>query len=191
MSKAKYMSQRVDSAMSVVVWMERLTAHIFAITSNEKQFPKSLRFTLSERMRNTALKANENLYNAAYIRPTKKKDYKRIQKFQRKTRKNMIALKSLITIATDIAKLRNVEYLASLYDDTVDAYNHWIKSTQRAYNKFKREQAMSPEEKEMYAKQKREQYLSWKARTMRHDEDGFVVLVPRKNNKETSENVTA
>ena len=26
--------------------------------------------------------------------------------------------------------------------------------------------------------------------TMRHDEDGFVVLVPRKNNKETSENVT-
>ena len=167
MSKAKYMSQRVDSAMSVVVWMERLTAHIFAITSNEKQFPKSLRFTLSERMRNTALKANENLYNAAYIRPTKKKDYKRIQKFQRKTRKNMIALKSLITIATDIAKLRNVEYLASLYDDTVDAYNHWIKSTQRAYNKFKREQAMSPEEKEMYAKQKREQYLSWKARTMR------------------------
>ena len=102
----------------------------------------------------------------------------------------MIALKSLITIATDIAKLRNVEYLASLYDDTVDAYNHWIKSTQRAYNKFKREQAMSPEEKEMYAKQKREQYLSWKARTMRHDEDGFVVLVPRKNNKETSENVT-
>ena len=191
MSKAKYMSQRVDSAMSVVVWMERLTAHIFAITSNEKQFPKSLRFTLSERMRNTALKANENLYNAAYIRPTKKKDYKRIQKFQRKTRKNMIALKSLITIATDIAKLRNVEYLASLYDDTVDAYDHWIKSTQRAYNKFKREQAMSPEEKEMYAKQKREQYLSWKARTMRHDEDGFVVLVPRKNNKETSENVTA
>ncbi len=191
MSKAKYMSQRVDSAMSVVVWMERLTAHIFSITSNEKQFPKSLRFTLSERMRNTALKANENLYNAAYIRPTKKKDYKRIQKFQRKTRKNMIALKSLITIATDIAKLRNVEYLASLYDDTVDAYNHWIKSTQRAYNKFKREQAMSPEEKEMYAKQKREQYLSWKARTMRHDEDGFVVLVPRKNNKETSENVTA
>ncbi|WP_300943618.1 hypothetical protein [uncultured Duncaniella sp.] len=190
MSKAKYMSQRVDSAMSVVVWMERLTAHIFSITSNEKQFPKSLRFTLSERMRNTALKANENLYNAAYIRPTKKKDYKRIQKFQRKTRKNMIALKSLITIATDIAKLRNVEYLASLYDDTVDAYNHWIKSTQRAYNKFKREQAMSPEEKEMYAKQKREQYLSWKARTMRHDEDGFVVLVPRKNNKEASENVT-
>lgn len=190
MSKAKYMSQRVDSAMSVVVWMERLTAHIFSITSNEKQFPKSLRFTLSERMRNTALKANENLYNATYIRPTKKKDYKRIQKFQRKTRKNMIALKSLITIATDIAKLRNVEYLASLYDDTVDAYNHWIKSTQRAYNKFKREQAMSPEEKEMYAKQKREQYLSWKARTMRHDEDGFVVLVPRKNNKEASENVT-
>lgn len=187
MSKAKYMSQRVDSAMSVIVWMERLTAHVFAITSNEKQFPKSLRFTLSEEMRNTALKANEHLYNAAYIRPTKKKDYKRIQKFQRKARKKMIALKSLITIATDIAKLRNVEYLASLYDDTVDAYNHWIKSTQRAYNKFKREQAMSPEEKETYAKQKREQYLSWKARTMRHDDDGFAVLVPRKNNKESSD----
>ena len=100
MSKAKYMSQRVDSAMSVIVWMERLTAHVFAITSNEKQFPKSLRFTLSE-------------------------------------------------------------------------------------------EAMSPEEKEIYAKQKREQYLSWKARTMRHDEDGFVVLVPRKNNKETTEKTAA
>ena len=51
--------------------------------------------------------------------------------------------------------------------------------------------AMSPEEKEIYAKQKREQYLSWKARTMRHDEDGFVVLVPRKNNKETTEKTAA
>ena len=66
MSKAKYMSQRTDSAMSVIVWAERLTAHIFSITSNEKQFPKSFRYTLSAEMRNICLKFNEHLYNAAY-----------------------------------------------------------------------------------------------------------------------------
>lgn len=186
MSKAKYMSQRVDSAMSVIVWAERLTAHIFSITSNEKQFPKSYRYTLSAEMRNTVLKVNEHLYNAAYIRPKTKQDYKRIQKYQRKARQKLIALKSLITLSTNLARLRNIEYLATLYDDTVDAYNHWLKSTQRAYNKFKKEEALSPEEKAELAKQKRVQYLSWKARTMKHDDEGFVVLCPRKSNKETA-----
>jgi len=191
MSKAKYMSQRVDSSMSVIVYAEKLTAHLFQVTSNEKQFPKALRYSLSAEIRNTMLKFNEHLYMAAYIRPRKKKDYKLIQKHQRKAKDKLIAAKSLVTLSTNLANFRNLEYLAELYDDTVEAFNHWVRNTNRAYSKFLKKEAMSPEEREELAKIKYENRLSWMAKTMKHDADGFAVLTPRKSNKEELISISA
>lgn len=179
MAKAKYMSQRTDSAMSVVVYMERLLTHLFRITTNEKQFPKSYRYTLSAKVRNVALDVYMNIYMASYIKAKDIEDYDRIRDHQNAAYDGLVALKALITASTTLAHLQNVEYLAELYDDTTDAFNHWTKNLNRNYRKFLKHQAMTPEELEEERKHKRELYLSWQAKKLARDKDGFVVLKRR------------
>lgn len=192
MGKAKYMSQRTDSAMSVVVYMERLQTHLFRITTNEKQFPKSYRYTLSAKIRDTCLEAYMDIYMASYIKPKDEEDFDRIRKYQNDAFDKLVALKALITASTSLANLTNVSYLAELYDDTTEAFNHWTKNLNRNYRKFKKHQAMTAEELEEERLKKRELYLSWQAKKLDRDSDGFVILKRRapQKSKEERRNAT-
>lgn len=91
MSRPRYMLHR-NSTLSIVVDVENLITYIYQITNNEKQFPKTYRYTLVSDLRNTCLDLYKNIYKAISINLRHKKDLKRKQKFQKKVYENISSI---------------------------------------------------------------------------------------------------
>lgn len=183
MSAPKYLTQRADSTMSIVVKAESLTSYIFRITTSEKQFPKAYRYTLISQLRNECLDLMKAVYNGCSKRGVSSKDFAIIRKFQEMAYTNLINIKSLLVISQDLAHMHNPKYIAELYDDTVDSFNHWVKNTKRSEKKALWKESLSEDERFEF----KMKMLSKKARKMKRDEDGFVVLIPHVDNESANE----
>ena len=172
MSKPAYM-RNTRSPISVIIYAETLTKYIFSITNNEKQFSKAMRYTLSDDLRNTALKLTKALYNSVSIRPKYKGQYKKRKKYQQKAYHALVELKSLINIANSVANIKNLEYLANLFIDVAEALDRFIKNDKRTFGnlptkkEYNRHNAYQLARRELLREQKE---------SMRRNENGFIVL---------------
>lgn len=185
MGKHVYLNQRTDSVMAVVMKMEELMDYIFRITANEKQFPRAYRYTLSNDLRDACLKSYKAIYKASFINPRTEKDYEKIFDYQEQATEYLLDIKALIVSSTKITKLRNPEYLAKLYEDVLHGYRHWRKNIRRNYSRLQKKLKMTPEERVAAKLEARESWLHYKASSLKHDADGFVVL--HKREKKTKE----
>ena len=125
--------KRKRSFKSVTVSSEKLLQYIFRITSNEKQFPKSIRYTIVSDIRNTCIKIHKNIYRAISIRPRYKGEYYRKQKYQQKAYNAILDLKLMIGVSIHIARIKNLSYLGELFSNLIADYNRWIKNDKRRY----------------------------------------------------------
>ena len=172
MSAPKYMTwKRDNSPISIVVAAEQLTAYMFQITNNEKQFPKAYRYTLVQDIRNTLLRLNKHIYNGCGRKPSTMKDIRRMYKFQNKVNEDLLDLKALMMIAIEAAHIKNPEEYAKLYDNTVTAYNKWVRNNRREEQRVKERGTNKDTRTQRIAKQQ--------AKTIARDPDGFAVLVQR------------
>lgn len=170
----KYMVKKPPSGISVVILAEALTSHLFKITANEKQFPKAYRYTLVSQIRNTCLDLNRHIYNGCVKKAMTTKEFKRIKKYQKKAYADLIDLKALLVIANNIAQMNNISYVADLYQDTVEAFNRWVRNIKRSSRKIKWKESMTDEERLEFR-------LGIQAKRMKRDADGFAVLIPVKS----------
>lgn len=172
MSKPAYM-RNTRSPMSVIIYAENLTKYIFAITNNEKQFSKAMRYTLSSDLRNTSLKLTKALYKAVNTRPKHKADLKIRKKYQQKAYHALVDLKALVNIANSVANIKNLEYLARLFVDVAEAFDRFVKNDKRIFSHL-------PTKKEYLAKNKKltEHRIMMKTQkaSMTRDENGFIRL---------------
>lgn len=163
--------KRDNSPISIVIAAEHLTAYMFQITNNEKQFPKAYRYTLVQDIRNTLLKLNKHIYNGCSKKPGSMKDIQRMYKFQDKVNEDLIDLKALMMIALEAAHIKNPDEYARLYDTTVTAYNKWVRNNKREEQRVKEKGSCPDTRTQRTAKQQ--------AKTYARDPDGFAVLVRR------------
>lgn len=140
MSIPKYMSNKKPSGISVVISVEKLTQYIFKITSNEKQFPKAYRYTLSSALRNNCIDLCCHVYNGAYKRIVTTADYERVLKFQNAALQHLLNIKALMVISLGIVHINNPGYLAELYDEATDSFKRWSRNTRRAAKKAGRKE---------------------------------------------------
>lgn len=172
MSKPKYLRREVAPS-SIIIYIEELIKYIFAITNNEKQFPKALRYTLIVEIRKCCLKMYTCAYKAINLKPRYYEQYKKRAKYQRKVFKRIVELKGLLIIALGVANVQNVEYLSELLDKVVEYYNKWVKNDKRMYKNLPLYEDYILARERRLAKKKRIQD-EWNA--LPRDEDGFVVL---------------
>lgn len=167
-SKPKYLRSDASPA-SVVVTIEVLMKYIFTITNNEKQFPKSYRYTLVTDIRNTCLKMHKSAYNALSVKPRYLEQYKKRIKYQQKVYRRLIDLKALLVIATSVVHIQNLEHLSILMNNTFEAYNRWVKNDSRMYkNLLPKDEYFERRDEN---NRRRKEYLS-----MERDADGFIIL---------------
>jgi len=140
MSIPKYMSNKKPSGISVVISCEKLTEYIFKITSNEKQFPKAYRYTLSSALRNNCIDLCCHVYNGAYKRIVTPADYERVLKFQNAALQHLLNVKALMVISLGIVRINNPGHLAALYDEATDSFKRWTRNTRRAAKKATRKE---------------------------------------------------
>ena len=70
MSIPKYLRESTNKApSSVVVAGETFTNYIFKITANEKQFPKSLRYSLIKKLQTRCVTMMEHIYDGCNKKP--------------------------------------------------------------------------------------------------------------------------
>ena len=121
--------------------VERLVKYLFNITSSQKQFPKSVRYTLADRIRNTALDLFIEVSTGISVTVRKKKDCKFLHKHVNKARDGINALVALINLASkmDVVNIKNLGYIAELMDNANDAYKYWRKAALRAIWRLKNE----------------------------------------------------
>ncbi|MCM1295139.1 MAG: four helix bundle protein [Muribaculaceae bacterium] len=169
--------KRPDSSISIVVTTEELNAYLFKITTNEKQFPKSMRYTLSSDIRTTSLSICKKVYRGCSKKPQFYKDFKKIREIQDDIFDLLTDLKCLLHVSVDVANPNNPLQMASLYDAVVDSFNKWVKHTKRAMKLAKEREEYTPEMK----REMRIKFYDRQAKLMDHDSDGFVVLKKAKS----------
>lgn len=177
MSMAKYLRETANkSPSSIVVSAETFTNYVFAITSNEKQFPKSLRYSLIKKFQNRCVKLCEHVYDGCNKKAVTKKDFKRTEKCQDKVYDDLAKIKAIISIANSNAHLTNYEHLADLYINLTEAYRKWVRNVARAKGRAKRDGFYSKKDRVESFKKNRVAKI---AREMDRDQDGFAVLKRR------------
>lgn len=176
MGTPKYMKGQNKTPSSIVVSAEIFTNYIFKITANEKQFPKSLRYTLIKKFQNRCVSLCEHVYDGCNKKPLTKKDFKRAQKCQDEVYDDLAKLKALISIATSNARLSNYDYLATLFIDLTDAYRKWVRNVARAKSRALRNGTYEASDRAEKFKKNR---LDKMARGMERDESGYIVLKRR------------
>ena len=72
--------QRKPAKTVAIALADNLLDYTIKITSNTKRFPKSMRYTITDRLINMAIKACGDLRVASKIRKRNKKNYKRVIK---------------------------------------------------------------------------------------------------------------
>lgn len=172
MSKPKYLRRDIAPS-SIIVYIEELIKYIFAITNNEKQFPKALRYTLIVEIRKCCLKMYTATYKALNIKPRYYEQYKKRVKCQKKVYKRIVELKGLLIIALGVANVQNVEYLSALLDKVVEYYNKWVKNDRRTYHDLPTYNEYVASRERRLERRKRIQ-AEWNA--LPRDNDGFVIL---------------
>lgn len=174
MSMPKYLRESTNKApSSVVVAGETFTNYIFKITANEKQFPKSLRYSLIKKLQTRCVTMMEHIYDGCNKKPVTKKDFKRTVKCQNQVYDDLAKLKALISVANSNANLTNYEHLADLYVNLLDAYRKWVRNVGRARGRAKRNGMYTKKDRKKTFNRNR---LTKLAREMDHDSDGFAVL---------------
>lgn len=164
--------KRPDSSISIVVLAEEFNSYLFTITSNEKQFPKAMRYTLSNDIRNTSLRVCKLVYRGCSLKLTSLKDYRKLRDIQDELYDALVDLKCLLHIATDVASPKNPLQIATLYDGVIDSFTKWVKNTKRLMKRVEYKESTTAEERRM-AHIKTVEKL---AREMDHDDSGFILL---------------
>lgn len=177
MSAPQYMKdepKRVPSA--IVVSSEIFTSYVFKITSNEKQFPKSLRYSLIQQFQNACVNLCKHVYDGCNKKPITKQDFKRVKKAQNHVYDDLADIKAIIAIANSNAHLSNYRELSEKYVVLLDNYQKWLRNTARAKSKSKH---MGTYKKKNRMDRFKANHLAKLAREMEHDDDGFAVLKKR------------
>lgn len=170
----KYMRESANkSPSSIVVSGETFTGYIFKITANEKQFPKSLRYSLIKKFQTRCITMMEHIYDGCNKKPVTKKDFKRTKNCQDKVYDDLAKIKALISVANNTAHLNNYEHLAELYINLTEAYHKWIRNVRRAEARAKQNGMWSKKDRKKAYNRNR---LAKLAKEMDHDSDGFAVL---------------
>lgn len=73
---------RTDGTMTFLVKAEKLIGYTFQVTDNIKNYPKSVRFTLTNRIQDKALEIHGNLLHANEIYPLNRHELQRRIEFQ-------------------------------------------------------------------------------------------------------------
>ena len=176
MGMPNYLRKNNRAASAIVAWAKDLAEYIFAITNNEKQFGKIMRYTLSSELRTCCIKMIENIDIAYSIMPRHKKDYRRRIKYQQKAYEEIIKLNSLIILSYSVASVRNKEQLAKLFTIVLDDYNRWIKTDKRAFKNLPNKKQYRKILEKQKQKAMRTAQLKAAYKVMDKNENGFIIL---------------
>ena len=124
--------QRKPAKTVAIALVDNLLDYTIKITSNTKRFPKSMRYTITDRLINMAIKAGGDLRVASKIRKRNKKNYKRVIKCLDKALRHLTQFEALMNQAHRFCDPGNFEHWADVLTKTYDAVTTWYSYEVRA-----------------------------------------------------------
>lgn len=120
--------QRVPARTVAVTLIDNLLSYTIKITSNTKRFPKSMRYTITDRLINECVKASGHIRATAKIKIRDKKHYKDVLKGIDKCFDHLARFEGLMVQCKRFCEPGNFEYWSDLltkcHDELVKWYRH-------------------------------------------------------------------
>lgn len=133
-------SDRSESKLEVLNKAKDLADYTIRICRNEKVFPKSCRWIMSQRIVNECLDAITCIRraNATYIADGNKQSFEYRIMQQTQAHAHIDALLTLIDIAFNVYDIegRRIEYWTGLAVETDDALKAWMKADKERFKKY-------------------------------------------------------
>lgn len=124
--------QRKPAKTVAIALVDNLLDYTIKITSNTKRFPKSMRYTVTDRLLNEAIGASGELRVASKIRKRNKKNYKRVMKCLDRALRHLTRFEALMNQAHRFCEPGNFEHWADVLTKTYDAVTTWYSYEVRA-----------------------------------------------------------
>lgn len=127
-------NQRRQNKLAVLSFAKELASYTVKICSNENNFPKRYRWTMTSDIIHEAL-AIATCISEANGTPLTKEFAQERRKYQYKAAAHVSALYTLVDVSYGVFDLDCIEYWTSLIDRVDEKLSGWIKSDQQRLNK--------------------------------------------------------
>lgn len=138
--------KRKPSYLQAVTQMDILVDYTIQITSNHTRFPKTVRYTITDRLINLSLAALGHVRIAAKTRIHDEKSYKRARKHLQRALDSLVKYEGLMVIANKHCKPSNFDYWAATEETVYNSITAWISMINRQHKsvKAKRKKQQEP-----------------------------------------------
>lgn len=124
--------------LTIICKARDLVNHTLTVTNNSKLFPKKVRFTLCQRMQNTALQILYDIIAANEIYPDNRKKMEDRLDLQREVLTNCKVFLTFLDIALEMGyvDIRRCEYWTGLTTDVKNMAAAWRKKDAERFNRL-------------------------------------------------------
>ena len=151
MGNTRASNRRTPSPKAAVTRLDNLLHYTIDITNNHKRFPKSVRYTITDRLINELLEANGHARVAARNEPYNKVSYKAFKKNLQKAIDHLTKFESLMIIANSYCRPANMGYWAMLEEEAYKGLTEWMSyENKRNYNRKARKKRSKSKPEDIY-----------------------------------------
>ena len=151
MGNTRAANRRTPSIKAAVTRLDNLMNYTIRITNNHNRFPKSVRYTITDRLINKLLSANGNARAASRIEVYNKITFKRFRHYLQRAIDDLAEFESLMILANTYCDPSNFDYWAILESEAYKGLTEWMSYEIKRNNERKRKKrSQKQEEKKSY-----------------------------------------